>query len=77
MQIYAICFTHNRLQHPPSQAWMKLPGLLIDWINLREGERAILERKRCDHCKGSSAYGKRGNAGDNAFIAQYITGPAR
>ena len=76
MQIYAICFTHNRLQHPQSQEWIKLPDLLIDWLNLRDGERAILEQKRCDHCKGSYVHGKKGSMADDAFIAQYITGPA-
>jgi hypothetical protein len=76
MQIYAICFTHHRWQHPQSQEWRKLPDLLRDWINLRDGERAILEPTRCDLCEVRYAPAKKGSGVDDAFIAQFITGPA-
>jgi hypothetical protein len=75
MQIYTICFTHNRLQAPQSQEWMQLPDMLIDWIDLRKGERVILEPKRCDHCKEDSDKQQKVTA-KAPLIVQYITGPA-
>ena len=75
MQIYTICFIHNRLQHTRSDEWLKVPDTLVDWINLREGERAILAPKRCDHCAEGSAKRQKVTA-KAPLIAQYITGPA-